>query len=231
MTRDAQPRPGAVDHHPDQQLVVLPAPGEVLLFSGNQLHLSTPNTSGRARFSVDFRTVDVTDLMAGRGAPLVDAYCTGTAIRDFINVADESSFDEQTVVDLFGAPPADAMLVFDASAHAGLIRKSWYHARGPRPHMHVRSTARGSEPGRRDEGVPVGLGDLMLAASSPCPRPGILLDRDGTIIVDHGYVGSVDRVEFIPRRPRGDREIQPDRHSGRGGDEPGGCRQRPVRDR
>ena len=29
-------------------------------------------------------------------------------------------------------------------------------------------------------------------------RPGILLDRDGTIIVDHGYVGSVDRVEFIP---------------------------------
>lgn len=29
------------------------------------------------------------------------------------------------------------------------------------------------------------------------PRPGILLDRDGTIIVDHGYVGTVDRVEFI----------------------------------
>jgi D,D-heptose 1,7-bisphosphate phosphatase len=28
-------------------------------------------------------------------------------------------------------------------------------------------------------------------------HPGVLLDRDGTIIVDHGYVGSVDRVEFI----------------------------------
>lgn len=28
-------------------------------------------------------------------------------------------------------------------------------------------------------------------------RPGILLDRDGTIIVDHGYVGSADRVDFI----------------------------------
>lgn len=26
---------------------------------------------------------------------------------------------------------------------------------------------------------------------------GVFLDRDGTIIVDHGYVGSVDRVEFI----------------------------------
>lgn len=34
-------------------------------------------------------------------------------------------------------------------------------------------------------------------AVGSCPKPGILLDRDGTIIVDHGYVGSVDRVEFI----------------------------------
>ncbi len=34
-------------------------------------------------------------------------------------------------------------------------------------------------------------------AAGPRSRVGILLDRDGTIIVDHGYVGSVDRVEFI----------------------------------
>lgn len=32
----------------------------------------------------------------------------------------------------------------------------------------------------------------------PALRAGVLLDRDGTIIVDHGYVGSVDRVELIP---------------------------------
>lgn len=32
-------------------------------------------------------------------------------------------------------------------------------------------------------------------------RPGVLLDRDGTIIMDHGYVGSVDRVEFIEGAP------------------------------
>ncbi len=44
----------------------------------------------------------------------------GTAIRDFVSVADERPFNEQTVVDLFGPPPADAMLVFagpDADAH------------------------------------------------------------------------------------------------------------------
>jgi len=112
VTRERQARPGALNHQAAQELVVLPAPGEVLLFSGAQLHTSIPNTSGRARFSVDFRTVDVGDLMAGRGAPLVDVHCTGTSIRDFINVADESGFDEETVVKLFGAPPPDAMLVF-----------------------------------------------------------------------------------------------------------------------
>jgi D-sedoheptulose 7-phosphate isomerase/D-glycero-D-manno-heptose 1,7-bisphosphate phosphatase len=35
------------------------------------------------------------------------------------------------------------------------------------------------------------------AGRTSAPRPGILLDRDGTIIIDHGYVGSVDRVQFI----------------------------------
>jgi D-sedoheptulose 7-phosphate isomerase/D-glycero-D-manno-heptose 1,7-bisphosphate phosphatase len=33
------------------------------------------------------------------------------------------------------------------------------------------------------------------------PRPGVLLDRDGTIIVDHGHVGSIDRVELIESAP------------------------------
>jgi D,D-heptose 1,7-bisphosphate phosphatase len=41
----------------------------------------------------------------------------------------------------------------------------------------------------------------VLTSPDSCPRPGILLDRDGTIIVDHGYVGSVDRVEFIDGSP------------------------------
>ena len=40
-------------------------------------------------------------------------------------------------------------------------------------------------------------GGLVLETWSSCLRPGILLDRDGTIIVDHGYVGSIDQVEFI----------------------------------
>jgi histidinol-phosphate phosphatase family protein len=42
---------------------------------------------------------------------------------------------------------------------------------------------------------------VLKAQQGSCSRPGILLDRDGTIIVDHGYVGSVDRVEFIEGAP------------------------------
>jgi hypothetical protein len=112
--REEQSRPGAIDHKAAQELIVLPSPGSVLLFAGAQLHTSIPNTSGLARYSVDFRTVDARDLAAGKGAPVVDAYCTGTAIRDFRNIGDGSDFDEDLVVGLFGAPPQDAMLVFSA---------------------------------------------------------------------------------------------------------------------
>jgi hypothetical protein len=114
VTAEEQARPGAIDHTAAQELIVLPSPGSVLLFAGAQLHTSIPNTSGLARYSVDFRTVDARDLAASRGAPIADADCTGTAIRDFRNIGDGSSFDEDLVRRLFGPPPDDAMLVFSA---------------------------------------------------------------------------------------------------------------------
>jgi D,D-heptose 1,7-bisphosphate phosphatase len=54
--------------------------------------------------------------------------------------------------------------------------------------------------------VSTGAGLSLAGTGTPqaqrsCARPGILLDRDGTIIMDHGYVGSVDRVEFIDGAP------------------------------
>src|SRR6201986_2206129 len=49
--------------------------------------------------------------------------------------------------------------------------------------------------------LPASWSRLMHARQRRHLRPGILLDRDGTIIVDHGYVGSVDRVEFIDGAP------------------------------
>lgn len=47
-----------------------------------------------------------------------------------------------------------------------------------------------------------------LLSHHPGPaRPGVLLDRDGTIIVDHGHVGSIDRVDFIDGAPEAIAEI------------------------
>jgi hypothetical protein len=110
--RGGQSRPRAIDHEAGVDVIPIPAPGEVLLFSGAQLHTSIPNTSGLARYSVDFRTVDTRDLLAGRGAPVVDAWCTGTAIRDFVSIKDESPFAEDTVRSIFGDPPDGVHLVF-----------------------------------------------------------------------------------------------------------------------
>ena len=136
---------------PTQELIILPAPGEVLMFSGNQLHASTPNTSGRARFSVDFRTVDVPDLVAGRGAALVDAYCTGTAIRDFINVADESSFDEQTVDRAVRRTPGRCDARVRQPAAEGLIRARGITAAGRISYACEVGSPRGEQLWRRDE--------------------------------------------------------------------------------
>jgi histidinol-phosphate phosphatase family protein len=39
--------------------------------------------------------------------------------------------------------------------------------------------------------------DALVHHRARARRPGVLLDRDGTIILDHGYVGSVGQVDFI----------------------------------
>jgi hypothetical protein len=111
---ESQARPAAVEHEPSEPLVVLPRPGSVLLFSGAQLHASIPNDSGRSRFSIDFRTVDRRDVVSRTGAPLVDAECTGTSLRDFVQSGSGEPFDEDFVCSLHGVPPSDAVLIFSA---------------------------------------------------------------------------------------------------------------------
>ena len=76
--------------------LVVPNAG-LILFSGAQLHETVPNTSGLARYSVDFRTVHIDDVRAGVGAPVADVACTGTAMRDFKRMTDGASFTEDEV--------------------------------------------------------------------------------------------------------------------------------------
>lgn len=76
----------AVEMVPDVR-VIAPA-GGVMMFSAAQLHSSVPNTSGRTRFSIDFRVVNSDDVDAQRGAVNRDSYCSGTALTDFLRVSD-----------------------------------------------------------------------------------------------------------------------------------------------
>jgi hypothetical protein len=61
---------------------------EVLLFAGAHFHQTRHNHTGRTRFSLDFRTVDLDDHAAGVGAPNVDNRSTGDALRDFARAGD-----------------------------------------------------------------------------------------------------------------------------------------------
>ena len=72
----------------DPQIRVIAPPGGILLFSAAQMHSSVPNNSGRTRFSIDFRTVNLDDVSARRGAPNVDSACTGTSMGDYLRGTD-----------------------------------------------------------------------------------------------------------------------------------------------
>ena len=71
--------------------------GGMIVFSGAQLHSSVPNTSGKTRYSVDFRTVHLDDAKAHRGAPNVDAHCTGTTMRDYLRGTDHALLPDDVI--------------------------------------------------------------------------------------------------------------------------------------
>lgn len=72
----------------DPQIRVITPVGGVLAFSAAQMHSTVPNTTGRTRFSVDFRTVHLDDVVAFTGAPNIDSACTGTAMVDYLHASD-----------------------------------------------------------------------------------------------------------------------------------------------
>lgn len=81
----------------DPQIRIILPPGGILLFSGAQLHSTVPNTSGRTRFSIDFRTVHLDDVAQRVGAPNIDSACTGTTMRDYLKGTDLSHVPDELI--------------------------------------------------------------------------------------------------------------------------------------
>jgi hypothetical protein len=98
IKKDTRKQPKAeetLELEPDLR-VVTPVGGN-FIFSAAHLHSTVPNTTQLTRFSIDFRTVHLDDLVEGRAAPNVDSECTGTTLRDFMRANDLSPLDEDIV--------------------------------------------------------------------------------------------------------------------------------------
>ena len=91
-----QPQPKEpLELTPDVRVVT--PPGGTLVFSAAQLHSTVPNTTSRTRFSIDFRTVNLDDLVEGVAAPNIDSECTGTTLRDFLGASDLDPLPEAVI--------------------------------------------------------------------------------------------------------------------------------------
>ena len=106
-----QPKPLEEMELEPQVRAIVPA-GGVVLFSAAQMHSTVPNTAGRARYSIDFRTVNLTDLRAGTAAPNIDSHPVGTSLRDFVRGTDGAAMPEEVVQKYDNAPAADGVLVY-----------------------------------------------------------------------------------------------------------------------
>jgi hypothetical protein len=88
----------------DPQIRLVQPPGSVLLFSAAQMHSSVPNTSGKTRFSIDFRTVQIDDVAQRRGAANVDSDCTGTCMGDYLRGTDLVNVPAELIA-MYDTPP------------------------------------------------------------------------------------------------------------------------------
>ena len=111
LKEDPRPLPKPTESlvlEPHVRLIV-PA-GGIILFSAAQMHSSVPNSSGKTRFSIDFRVVNLDDVARKKGVPRVDEECTGTTMRDYLKASDLSHI------------PADLVSLYDdETADAGVL--------------------------------------------------------------------------------------------------------------
>ncbi len=84
------PSPIAAVDENDAFKVVL-QPGEVLNFASAHLHASVANTTDKTRFSVEMRTVAMSDLQEKRQAPNVDNAGQGEMYQWFKNITSKQS--------------------------------------------------------------------------------------------------------------------------------------------
>jgi hypothetical protein len=79
----------------DPQIRVITNVGGIIIFSGANMHSTVPNDTGKTRFSIDFRTVNLDDLLNKVGAPNLDSACTGTPMKDYLRGTDLQQLSDE----------------------------------------------------------------------------------------------------------------------------------------
>ncbi len=62
--------------------------GAPFLFSAAHLHSTVPNSTSVIRYSIDFRTVHLEDVLNRTGATNIDSACTGSTMNDYLRASD-----------------------------------------------------------------------------------------------------------------------------------------------
>jgi hypothetical protein len=81
----------------DPQLRFLPKVGGLILFSAAQMHSTVPNTAGLTRYSIDFRTAHLDDVLQRKGARNYDSACTGTTMHDYLRGTDLTHLPDDAI--------------------------------------------------------------------------------------------------------------------------------------
>jgi hypothetical protein len=103
----------------EPEVCIVCPPGGIVLFSAAHLHSTVPNTSGLTRYSIDFRSVNIDDLVAMTGAPNIDSAPTGTSLRDFRRAADLIRIPDDVVRAYDKQSGQEGALVFEPDAFQG----------------------------------------------------------------------------------------------------------------
>ncbi len=100
----------------DPQIRLVVPAGGIIVFSGNHLHSSVRNETEVARWSIDFRTVGLDDLVERHLPPMSDTRCTGTSLRDFRRLSDGGAMPADVVAMYDDGGAADGVAVFKPGA-------------------------------------------------------------------------------------------------------------------
>lgn len=110
---DTRKQPHALDEIAlDPQIRIVLRTGGAVLFSGAQMHSTIKNTTGLTRYSIDFRSVSIEDVVSKGGAPNIDSFPTGTSLRDFMRGTDLSPIPEEIVATYDSLKPAHGELKY-----------------------------------------------------------------------------------------------------------------------